>query len=468
MPFTICIRIPTASDSGDTGNPKLVDLRTSVSKNSDGPANGQKERRTGGNKGKAKEVHNVDDDELEYVSWDEDEGQHSSSPPEVSLDTLDDHRTEETRKLVPGDTLQGPDAIEQIIRMIDPLDAAKLINSSKEKGDEHQDKTPSGLPTTNHPPKSDTDTPHNTRQPSGSSADIKETIPHTSGDTLSFDEAGRSATALKEFEHVLDSYATFAKTALTEEDKTLKDQLLSLIGTARQVAQTRIKTGKSLLRVHEGPDCWCHAFPKTGYRQSTLIFMPLEIMDMKDQPAFAPRLGHDFESVFYVFLWSSLGARGGGKAHRRCSRPEILPRELRSNRSFDTIKKWKTEFYFNPRNGRSVVNDIQFTDPNAMNFALGLYDLFRCSTLGGVHNTFTREDLLKKGEAVPEWLTEHGREDVPPGAMAYFTGARQNGPNCEADCCRMHWATWAKRMNMRVFPYDVSERRKLEDNSIRI
>ena len=56
MPFTICIRIPTASDSGDTGNPKLVDLRTSVSKNSDGPANGQKERRTGGNKGKAKEA----------------------------------------------------------------------------------------------------------------------------------------------------------------------------------------------------------------------------------------------------------------------------------------------------------------------------------------------------------------------------------------------------------------------------
>jgi len=189
------------------------------------------------------------------------------------------------------------------------------------------------------------------------------------------------------------------------------------------------------------------AFRNSDYRQMTLNFMALDAMHKKDEPVYAPRLTDEFEALFYVSFWRGLGARGGGKVDRRCAPKLWLPREFRSF-TFDTVKNAKRRLFLDARYGRPVVKNIMFVHPITMHTAVAWYEVMRCSYSGKTLNATRRAKHQEEGKEIPARLLDEETENIPPGAMMYYTGAQPTNLICNAPCCRTHWARWAKKMNL--------------------
>lgn len=189
------------------------------------------------------------------------------------------------------------------------------------------------------------------------------------------------------------------------------------------------------------------AFRKLDHRQMTLTFMALDAMHKYDEPTYVPRHADDLETLFYVSLWRGLGARAGDKVNPRKDTTLRLPREFKSY-TIDTVKNAKRRLFLDTRYGRPIVKDIMFMHPIAMHLAVAWYEVMRCSYSGKTLNATRRAKYQGDGEAIPAGPLDEESEDVPPGAMMYYTGAQSTNLVCNAPCCRSHWARWAKKMNL--------------------
>lgn len=188
------------------------------------------------------------------------------------------------------------------------------------------------------------------------------------------------------------------------------------------------------------------AFRNSAHRQMTLTFMALDAMHKYNEPTYVPRLADDLETLFYVSLWRGLGARAGGKVDQRLETTR-LPREFKSY-TIETVKNAKRRLFLDTLYGRPIVKNIMFMHPIAMHLAVAWYEVLRCSYSGNTLNATRRAKYKEEGEAIPAGLLDEESEDVPPGAMMYYTGAQSTNLVCNAPCCRSHWARWAKKMNL--------------------
>lgn len=194
-------------------------------------------------------------------------------------------------------------------------------------------------------------------------------------------------------------------------------------------------------------DLDCPVFRNSDHRQMTLTFMALDAMHKYEEPTYVPRLADDLETLFYVSLWRGLGARAGDKVNPRMDTRLRLPREFKSY-TIDTVKNAKRRLFLDTRYGRPIVKNIMFMHPIAMHLAVAWYEVMRCSYSGKILNATRRAKYQEEGEAIPAGLLEEESEDVPPGAMMYYTGAQSTNLVCNAPCCRTHWARWAKKINL--------------------